>query len=61
MPMFFSSNALYPLAYQVDALRHLMIAHAPTAFGLVHDFAVQGSAPAALAVVAARLYPRIVD
>lgn len=52
---------LYPLAYQVDALRQRMIAHAPTAFGLVHDFAVQGTALAFLAVLAARLYPRIVD
>jgi ABC-2 type transport system permease protein len=77
MPLFFASNALYPLAampawlrraaaynpltYQVDALRHLMIAHAPTAFGLVPDFAVQGCVLAFLTVVATRLYPRIID
>jgi ABC-2 type transport system permease protein len=53
--------ACNPLTYQVDALRHLMIAGAPTAFGLVPDFAVQVIAPAVLAVAAARLYPRIVD
>lgn len=77
MPLFFASSALYPLdampgwlqrvaaynplTYQVDALRHLMIVNAPTAFGLLQDFAVQGIALTILAVVAARLYPRIVD
>lgn len=62
MPLFFASNAIYPLAvmpgwlrvaaawnpltYQVDALRHLMIQGAPSAFGLLRDFAVQALARA---------------
>lgn len=77
MPLFFASNAIYPLAvmpgwlrvaaawnpltYQVDALRHLMIQGAPVAFGLLRDFAVQALALLVLTAVATRLYPRIVD
>jgi ABC-2 type transport system permease protein len=77
MPLFFASNAIYPLAvmpgwlrvvaawnpltYQVDALRHCMIQGAPSAFGLAQDFAVQALALLVLTGVATRIYPRIVD
>lgn len=76
MPLFFASNALYPvdvmppwlqvaarlnpLSYLVDALRSLMLEGAPSAFGLGTDLAVQGLALAALVALAARLYPTLV-
>ena len=76
MPLFFASNAIYPLSmmpgwlrafsrvnpltYQVDALRRLMVAGGNTSFGLRIDFLVLGMAFAALIAIAARLYPRII-
>jgi ABC-2 type transport system permease protein len=76
MPLFFASNAIYPtsmmpgwlqrlshanpLTYQVDGLRHLLLAGAPPAdVGLGVDFAVLGIALVALVTVSARLYPNI--
>lgn len=75
MPLFFASNALYPielmpgwlqtlsvlnpLTYLVDALRHLMIEGAPSHFGLWTDFGVGIGVWAVLLVLATRLYPRI--
>ena len=75
MPIFFASNAIYPLAlmpswlravaivnpltYEVDALRALMIPGATTSFGLPLDFAVLIATTAALFTLAARLYPRM--
>ncbi len=75
MPLFFASNALYPIAmmpgwlqtlskfnpltYQVDALRSLMIAGEISTFGLVTDFAVSLLVLAILIVIATRLYPKI--
>ena len=50
-----------PLTYQVDALRHLMIQGAPSAFGMAQDFAVQALALLLMAAAATALYPRIVD
>lgn len=77
MPLFFASNAIYPLSimpdwlrttavynpltYQVDALRRLMIDGASSALGLATDFAVQLAALAILTGVATRLYPRIIN
>ena len=77
MPLFFASNAIYPLdimpgwlhkvavcnplTYQVDALRRMMIENASSAFGLATDFAVQLAALAILTGVATRLYPRIIN
>lgn len=77
MPLFFASNAIYPLAmmpswlrvlaainpltYQVDALRGLMIEGASTAFSLLVDFGVQGAVLALLIAVGAKLYPRVVN
>jgi ABC-2 type transport system permease protein len=76
MPLFFASNAIYPLAlmpswlqviakvnplsYQVDLLRALMVQGGQSTFGLGVDFAVQLGILAVLVAVAARLYARIV-
>ncbi|HEY9721213.1 MAG TPA: ABC transporter permease [Oscillatoriaceae cyanobacterium] len=75
MPLFFASNAIYPLAmmpdwlravasfnplsYQVDALRALMVRGGASAFGLGADFAVQGVVLVVLVAIAARLYPEV--
>jgi len=76
MPLFFASNAIYPIAimppwlrafahvnpltYQVDALRALMLPGGQSAFGLITDFCVLTGALIALTAIAARLYPRVV-
>jgi ABC-2 type transport system permease protein len=76
MPLFFASNAIYPLAlmpvwlrnlsrvnpltYQVDALRSLMIVGGSTSFGLGLDFVFMAAVLALLVVIAARLYPKII-
>ena len=76
MPLFFASNAIYPLAmmpawlqviarvnpltYQVDALRALMLPSGESAFGIGTDFAVLFSSAAVLVAIAARVYPRVV-
>ena len=76
MPLFFASNAIYPLemmptwlrwlsrfnplTYQVDALRDLMIQGGHSGFGLGFDFLVQGLVLAILIAIAAKLYPNIV-
>lgn len=75
MPLFFASNALYPiemmpawlqtlsivnpLTYLVDALRYLMIAGATTHFGLLIDFGVLFFVCTALIIIAAPIYPKI--
>lgn len=75
MPIFFASNAIYPLAlmppwlraishlnpltYQVDALRALMLASGASEYGLALDFAVLVAVAAVLTAVAARLYARM--
>ena len=75
MPLFFASNAMYPIAimpdwlkavahvnpltYEVDAMRALMIQGGATAFGLGADFAVLLLALAVLTTVSARLYPNL--
>jgi len=76
MPLFFASNAIYPismmpgwlrwisrvnpLTYEVDALRSLMVAGAASAFGLGLDFAVLLGWTVVLVALGARLYPRVV-
>ena len=76
MPLFFASNAIYPLAimpqwlhilarinplsYQVDALRTLMVQGGQSIFGLGTDFATQLVILTALVLVTARLYPNVV-
>ena len=75
MPLFFASNAIYPLAimppwlhvvarmnplsYEVDALRALMIVGSASAFGLWVDFALLLGVTSILVVVASYVYPRV--
>jgi ABC-2 type transport system permease protein len=76
MPLFFASNAIYPIAmmpewlrmvsrvnpltYEVDAVRALMLAGGVSEFGLGLDLGVLIVAIALLVWLGARLYPRIV-
>jgi ABC-2 type transport system permease protein len=77
MPLFFASNAIYPIAmmpgwlkaiavvnpltYQVDALRGLMIEGGQSAFGLGLDYLVQMIVLGLLVAIAARMYPSLVS
>jgi ABC-2 type transport system permease protein len=76
MPLFFASNAIYPLeimprwlqiaahlnplTYEVDALRALMLAGGLSIYGLGVDFGVLVLTLAILVVIGARAYPRVV-
>lgn len=76
MPLFFASNAIYPIAmmprwlqivsrvnpltYEVDALRSLMIAGGVSAMGLQLDFGVLLAATALAVTIGARMYPKVV-
>ncbi|HTY65626.1 MAG TPA: ABC transporter permease [Alphaproteobacteria bacterium] len=75
MPIFFASNAIYPLSlmpgwlraishvnpltYEVDALRALMLTAGRSDYGLGLDFAVLIGTSALLTAVAARMYARM--
>ena len=75
MPLFFASNAIYPisimppwlqvishanpLTYQVDALRALMLSGGVSAFGIGTDLGILAFATAVLVSIGARLYPTI--
>ncbi|MGA3284915.1 MAG: ABC transporter permease [Verrucomicrobiota bacterium] len=75
MPLFFASNAMYPIAimpdwlkavahvnpltYEVDAIRALMIQGGATAYGVGADFTVLLLALAVLTMISARLYPNL--
>lgn len=75
MPLFFASNAIYPIAqmprwlqyvayvnpltYMVDGLRELMLAGGGGALDLAIDCGVLVLAAVVLIAVAARMYPRI--
>jgi ABC-2 type transport system permease protein len=75
MPLFFASNAIYPitimpiwlktvsrlnpLSYVVDALRTCMLAGSTSAFGLTHDYAVIVVTAIVLVLLGARLYPHL--
>lgn len=75
MPLFFASNAIYPIAimpgwlqvishinpltYEVDALRALMLSGGVSAYGLGLDFGVLLVATTCLVILGARLYPRV--
>jgi len=77
MPIFFASNAIYPielmptwlrsialvnpLTYQVDALRSLMLAEDLRPAHLALDMTVLGATAAVLTTIAARLYPRLTE
>ncbi|HKQ04423.1 MAG TPA: ABC transporter permease [Blastocatellia bacterium] len=76
MPLFFASNAIYPielmpgwlrvvsavnpLTYEVDALRALMIRGWQGEFGLGLDFGILLGLTFVLVLIGARLYPRVV-
>ncbi len=76
MPLFFASNAIYPismmpgwlqaishanpLTYEVDALRTLMLSSGTGSFSLAVDFGIVTGVTAALIAIAARLYPRVI-
>jgi len=76
MPIFFASNAIYPislmphwlqviasfnpLTYEVDALRALMLQGGTSVYGLASDAGVLIVTSAVLIMIAARLYPRMV-
>jgi ABC-2 type transport system permease protein len=75
MPIFFISNAIYPLdlmprwikgiaganplTYEVDGLRMLMLPTAVNPAGLVRDFSVLVVISVVLLAIATRLYPRM--
>jgi len=75
MPLFFASNAIYPIAimpawlqaiahanplsYEVDALRSLMLANNTNFAGLIPDFMVMFCITTVLVLIGARLYPRL--
>jgi len=76
MPLFFASNAIYPIAlmpgwlrtvssvnpltYEVDALRALMVQGGASAYGIAPDLAVLLVSSVVLIAIAARMFPRIV-
>jgi len=76
MPLFFTSNAIYPLSimppwlralakvnplsYQVDALRVLMVQGGQSPFGVGKDFTVLLLGLVILVLITARLYPNVV-
>jgi ABC-2 type transport system permease protein len=75
MPLFFASNAIYPIAimpnwlqvisnanpltYEVDALRAMMVVGGASSYGVGLDLAVLLLATSAFVIVAARLYPNV--
>jgi ABC-2 type transport system permease protein len=75
MPIFFASNAIYPLSlmpawlstvshvnpltYEVDALRALMLAQGSSDYGLLVDFSVLLAAFSVLTAIAAGMYRRM--
>ncbi len=75
MPIFFASNAIYPidimphwlqvvslanpLTYQVDALRALMLEGGVSRYGLAVDFVVLAAIAGMMTAIAARIYPRL--
>ena len=75
MPLFFASNAIYPisimptwlqvishinpLTYEVDALRALMLAGGASTYGVGLDTAVMLIATTILVIIGGRLYPHV--
>jgi ABC-2 type transport system permease protein len=76
MPLFFASNAIYPismmpdwlqcvshanpLTYEVDALRALMVCGAASAYGIGVDVGILLVATSLLVLIGARVYPNVV-
>jgi ABC-2 type transport system permease protein len=75
MPLFFASNAIYPIAmmptwlqvisrvnpltYEVDALRSLMVAGGASSYGIGFDLGVLLAATTVLVVIGGRVYPNV--
>jgi ABC-2 type transport system permease protein len=75
MPLFFASNAIYPIAmmpdwlqvishanpltYEVDALRALMLSGATSAYGVGADALILLASTTVLVMIGGRLYPRV--
>jgi len=75
MPLFFASNAIYPisimpgwlkviscinpLTYEVDALRAMMLAGGTSQYGIGLDLSILVLATTILVVIGAKLYPRV--
>ncbi len=75
MPIFFASNAIYPvdlmpnrlkavslvnpLTYELDGLRAVMLTGGQSSYGLGYDFAALAIACALLIAAATRMYPRM--
>ena len=75
MPIFFASNAIYPLSlmpgwlrtvshfnpltYEVDALRSLMLKTGTSEYGLTVDFGVLIASTTVLIIIAAKMYRRM--
>ena len=75
MPIFFASNAIYPLSlmphwlnivshgnpltYEVDVLRALMLVKGTSEYGLPLDFAILLATTAVLTTIAAKMYGRM--
>jgi ABC-2 type transport system permease protein len=75
MPIFFASNAIYPLSlmpdwlravshfnpltYEVDILRALMLTHGTSDYGFLLDFGVLFGVTTGLTAIAARMYGRM--
>lgn len=75
MPLFFASNAIYPisimpawlkvianvnpLTYEVDALRDLMLVGGTSVHGILFDFVALLASMIVLVVIGARLYPTV--
>jgi ABC-2 type transport system permease protein len=76
MPLFFASNAIYPIAlmpdwlqiishlnpltYEVDALRALMLARGASNFGIGTDLICLLVGTVIAVIVGAKVYPRVV-
>jgi len=77
MPIFFASNAIYPvdlmprwlktiaifnpLTYEVDALRCMMLRDGISVFGIVRDVTTLALAVVAMMAIATRMLPRMVE
>ncbi|HVO08566.1 MAG TPA: ABC transporter permease [Burkholderiaceae bacterium] len=77
MPIFFASNAIYPidlmprwlqliayfnpLSYAVDGLRAVMLRTGQSTFGLTHDIVVLCAATAVAVAIASRTLPRMTE
>jgi ABC-2 type transport system permease protein len=76
MPLFFASNAIYPIAlmprwlrmvshlnpltYEVDALRALMLANGTSLYGIGWDVSVLLVATTIVVTIGAQLYPKVI-